>query len=180
MNAIRLPLILLVVLLPIVAIRADDKSGEFAELAQAVQSSIQNDDIVEYTSCWLSLRAGRAAAPEGSTEFTAENIDRTKAYFRNRNKNIAKSFETIQTAIREHRVDRETIRLVSVDAAIREANGIKRTDDFTFTFNSNVGEIKLEIDDGASVNGLWYFIDSPTSLQVAGQKKVRFPRVDRR
>ena len=147
---------------------AAEPSDEFSELAQSLLSSIRNDDIVEYSSCWMSFR-GRSALWDSDTS-TAD----MRKYIQNRNKMIKRSFEVLQSVVREHRIDRQSITLASVTAPIRESNGIKRTDDFSVVFKTTAGEMNLAIDDGVLVDGLWYFTDSPTTLKIAGQEPIRF------
>lgn len=156
---------------------AQEQDAETA-LGESLKNAIVAEDIVAYSQCWTSARQGIELLKSLGVEIPAEEIQEMRKYGAKRNQNIAKSFYQIQKLITDRKIDRKTIQLKSCKAqGVRKEKTPKGNlqSANSFTMELTVGDEvwKMTIDDGALLNGLWYFSDSPISLK-AGKSYLSF------
>lgn len=155
-----------------------EEDSPATNLGQSLVGAITTNDVVAYSQCWLSAREGAAQMKALGKKLSEEELAQMRQYLFQRNRKVAESFLKLQELLNENNVDRTKIRFKSCEvqgAKEQKAPQGKRKQatGFAVTFQVEEEEWKLTIDDGVMVHGLWYFSDSPTTLD-AGGRIVRF------
>jgi hypothetical protein len=145
-------------LLLVAAAPADTGGRPFQDLGEQFVNSLRNQDIVEFSQCWISHRRVRTIIIASKAPDSEINIKAMKGYLENRNRQVAKSFKRLTERFKKDG-DITRLKLVSIEAHVLEVYGIRKTSKFHVTISLDDVTYKLKIDDGFQDSGTWYFFD---------------------
>ena len=92
-----------------------------------------------------------------------EEIESFKEYVIKRDEVIKEWFPKLQALLKKLNYKPEALVHLKTEGKIKERKGMKQVSRFYVYYRHKSGDIiRLEIDDGAKVNGKWYFTDKPT------------------
>ena len=143
-------------------------TNEFTALGEQITTSLQNDDIVEFSQCWISHREflgmAHAIRPPLPKPMLDE-LSKMKPYLQKRNLAVAACFKALQDSL-EKIGDPKNLRLVSIESKAQERHGMRKTSMFYLEWKLGESKITMDIDDGFAIADTWYFSDTPMNLQI--------------
>lgn len=151
-------------------LRAVEEPG-FRELGEALVASLRDADAVSYAQCWSGIRATErlmATPPPGVPPLTAEERAEYRTYTLQRNEVVSRSFTVILDELARRGIARSSLVLKSIGSGAppREQHGMRSVSRFAIVIGSDHGDLEYRIDDGALIEGAWYFTDKPTNLKI--------------
>ncbi len=151
--------------------RDEAKADSFRDLGEQFVNALKNEDVVEFSQCWMSFRRLKAVALAAKLDIPEEQLEAMKKYFEDRNQHVVYAFNVLTKMLKKEG-DLEQLTLVKVSGKISEKNGMRQTSMFYIVLSLGATKFQVDIDDGFEENGAWYFSDKPLYVRNLSTDKL--------
>ena len=156
-----------ILILTLLATAQAEETKPYYDLGEQLVSSIRNNDIAEFSSCWASSRCMvQVKASATGKPVSKKGLEGAVQFVGRRNKHVAHSF-TVLTELFKKEGELKNLKLidVSIEGDIKERGGVKMISVIYITVKSDKSQYIIAIDDAFEYKGMWYFMDNPMYIK---------------
>lgn len=161
----------LAVALTLVFAQADAATDkQFQNLGERFVESLRKEDARAYAACWVSFDMIKENLRTLNKPESEKQLGAFETYLADRDKKVAKSFTTLCDHFKKQGSLKD-LQLIGIGSPTppREKDGIRSVSTVRLMIGLGAARYVVDIDDGAELNGKWYFSDKPTSVHGPGK-----------
>ena len=153
---------------------------DFEQFSERFLAAIQNEYMQEFMACWVSVEQMKEFFASMPTENRppAEQMDEIINYTLERDKFLKDYFPKLISVLSENNIDTKELKYFASDGVVRSRGGFEKAGNIDMVFEQENGTtIKFSVDDGAKMDGKWYFSDRPMKsihIYIEGRSSTLF------